>query len=220
MTGGPDTTADDWLADTRASYDTVARSYADTMRDSLAGAPFVSAALGLFAASVHAAGGGPVADMGCGPGHVTAYLHELGLDVFGLDLSPAMIDVAHRDHPGLRFTVGSMTQLGLADASVAAALAFWSLVHIPDEAIPTVLAQFRRVLQPGGPLLLGFHLGDGSKLKTQGYGGHPMKVYVHRRPVDRMASWLSDAGFIVEAQMMTDLDKALPGAIMFARREP
>ena len=209
---------DDWLTDTRTSYDAVAASYAEQMRDALAGAPFVLAALGLFAGSVHAAGGGPVADVGCGPGHVTAHLHELGVDVFGVDLSAAMIEAARRDHPGLRFAVGSMTELGLADASVSALLAFWSLVHVPDHAIPAVLGQFRRVVRPGGPLLLGFHLGDGSRLKTQGYGGHPMKVYVHRRPASRMTSWLSGAGFAVESQLLLDLDQESPGAILFARR--
>ncbi|MGW4848298.1 class I SAM-dependent methyltransferase [Nocardia brasiliensis] len=61
---------------------------------------------------------GPVADVGCGPGEVTAHLHELGVDAFGIDLSPAMIDVARRDHPGLRFEVGSMTELNLPVASV------------------------------------------------------------------------------------------------------
>ena len=54
-------------------------------------------------------GGGPVADVGCGPGHVTAHLRDSGLDAFGIDLSPVMIDVARREHPGLRFEVGSMT---------------------------------------------------------------------------------------------------------------
>jgi hypothetical protein len=48
--------ADNWLADTRTSYDTVAGSYAEQMRDALAAAPFLLAALGLFAGSVHAAG--------------------------------------------------------------------------------------------------------------------------------------------------------------------
>lgn len=105
------------LADTRTSYDTVAVSYADRRREALAVAPYLRAALGLFADSVHAVGGGPVADVGCGPGHVTAHLQALGVDAFGIDLSPAMIDVARHDHPGLRFEVGSMTDLGLVDAS-------------------------------------------------------------------------------------------------------
>ncbi|GAA2641752.1 class I SAM-dependent methyltransferase [Dactylosporangium fulvum] len=208
---------DDWLVDTRTSYDTVAVSYADQIGGVLAGEPYLRAALALFAELVRDAGGGPVADVGCGPGHVTAHLHGLGVDAFGIDLSPGMVDVARRDHPGLRFEVGSMTDLGLADASVAGLLAFWSLIHVPDDAVPTALGQFRRVLRPGGPLLLGFHVGDGSRLKTQGYGGHPMRVYVHRRQPDRVAAWLRDAGFTVEAQMLLDLDGSVPGAALFAR---
>jgi ubiquinone/menaquinone biosynthesis C-methylase UbiE len=218
--GSPDRNADGWLADTRTSYDTVAESYAEFVRDSLAGEPYLRAALALFADLVHAAGGGPVADVGCGPGQVTAHLHKLGVNAFGVDLSPAMIDLARRDHPDLRFEVGSMTDLPLADASIAALLAFWSLIHIPDDAIPTVLGQFRRVLRPGGPLLLGFHVGDESRLKTQGYGGRPMKVYVHRRQPDQVATWLHDAGFTVKAQMLLDLDQSVPGAVLIAHREP
>lgn len=147
---------DGWLADTRTSYDTVAQSYADFVHTALAQAPYLRSALALFAELVHTAGGGPVADVGCGPGHVTAHLHGLGVDTVGIDLSPAMIEIARRDHPGLRFEVGSMTELDLADASVAGLLACWSLIHVPDEAVPGVFAQFHRVLRPGGPLLLGF----------------------------------------------------------------
>lgn len=209
--------ADDWLADTRTSYDTVAESYAGQLRDALGGMPYVRAALALFADLVGTAG--PVADVGCGPGHVTAHLRDLGVDAFGIDLAPAMIDVARRDHPGIRFEVGSMTGLDLPDASVAGLLAFWSLVHVPDAEIPAVLDGFRRVLRPDGPLLLGFHAGDGSRLKTEGYGGHPMRVHVHRRRPERVAAWLRDARFTVEAQLLLDPDQAVPGAILFARRD-
>jgi SAM-dependent methyltransferase len=210
--------ADGWLADTRTSYDTVAVNYADQLRDALAGEPYLRAILALFADLIRSAGGGPVADVGCGPGRVTAHLHELGIDAFGIDLSPAMIDVARGDHPDLRFEVGSMTDLDLADASVAGLIAFWSLIHVPDDAVPTVFGHFRRALRPGGPLLLGFHVGDESRLKTQGYGGHPMKVYVHRRQPGQVTAWLRDAGFTVEAQMLLDPDDSAPGAVLFARR--
>jgi SAM-dependent methyltransferase len=212
--------ADGWLADTRTSYDTVAASYADQLRDALPGYPHLRAALALFAEMVHDGGGGPVADAGCGPGQVTAHLRGLGLDAFGIDLSPAMVEVARRDHPGLRFEVGSMTDLDLADASVAGLLAWWSLVHVPDGAMPTVLAEFWRVLRPGGPLLLGFHAGDGSRLKTEGYGGYPMKVVVYRRRPARVRAWLGDAGFTVEAETLLDPEEAVPGAVVFARRRP
>lgn len=210
---------DDWLTDTRASYDTVAHSYADHVRESLGKEPYLRAALRLFADLVAAAGGGPVADVGCGPGHVTAHLQELGLDIFGIDLSPAMIELARREHPGLRFDVGSMTDLNVADASVAGLLAFWSLVHVPDRALPGVFGHFRRVLRPGGTLLVGFHVGDTSRLKTEGYGGHPMKVYVYRRQPAQMAAWLREAGFAVEAHTLLSPDESVPGAVLFARRQ-
>lgn len=210
--------ADDWLADTRASYDTVAVSYADQVRDAFAGATYLRGALVLFADSVRAAGGGPVADVGCGPGHVTAHLQDLGVDAFGVDLSPGMIDVARRDHPGLRFEVGSMTDLDLPEASVAGLLACQSLIHIPDDAVPDVLRRFHRALRPGGPLLLVFHAGEESRWKTEGYGGHPMKVRVHRRRPAQLAARLHDAGFQVEAQMLLGPHEKVSQAIVFARR--
>jgi SAM-dependent methyltransferase len=209
--------ADGWLEDTRVSYDTVAASYADQIGDRLDGAPYLRWALALFADRVR--GCGPVADVGCGPGHITALLHEMGIDAFGIDLSPAMIDLAQHAHPGLRFEVGSMTDLRLADGSLAGLLAVWSLIHVPDETVPSVFGHFRRVLRPGGPLLLGFYVGNESRLKTQGYGGHPMKVHVHRRQPDRMAAWLRDAGFTIEAQLLLNPDDSVPGAVIFARRQ-
>ncbi|MYS22168.1 Methyltransferase domain-containing protein [Streptomyces sp. DvalAA-14] len=211
-------TTDEWLTDTRTSYDTVAVSYAAQVRDALARGPYVRAALALFADSVRAAGGGPVADIGCGPGHVTAHLHTLGVDAFGVDLSPGMIEVARRDHPGLRFEVGSMTDLDLPAASVGGLLAWQSLIHIPDDEVPAVLGHFHRVLRPGGPLHLLFHVGDTPRWKTEGYGGHPMKVQVHRRRPAQVADWLRDSGFEVEAQMVLSPQEKSSQAILFARR--
>ena len=134
------------------------------------------------------------------------------------DISAGMVEVARAEHPLLRFEVGSMTALDLIDESIAGVIAFWSLIHIPDQAVPAVLSGFRRVLRPGTPLLIGFHLGDETRFKAQGYGGHPMKVHVHRRRPAKMSSWLREAGFTVEAEMLLlDLESSSPGAILFAR---
>ncbi|NUT52326.1 MAG: class I SAM-dependent methyltransferase [Saccharothrix sp.] len=209
--------AADWLTDTRVSYDTVAESYTDFTRDALAKLPVLRGVLAMFAEAARDVGG-PVADIGCGPGLITGHLHRLGLDAFGVDLSPRMVEIARRDHPGLRFEVGSMTDLRLPDASVGAVLAFYSVIHVPDAEVPTVFEHFHRVLRPGGVVMIGFHVGDRDHLKTEGYGGHPMSLHVHRRPVERVAGWLRDAGFTIEAQALLDPDQEVPGGALLARR--
>lgn len=209
---------ENWLADTRTSYDTVADSYAERMREVLDDEPYLRSALALLADQVRAAGGGQVADVGCGPGHVTGHLHGLGIDAFGVDLSPMMIELARRDYPGVRFEVGSMTELPVADGSLAGVIAWWSMIHVPDDSMPTVLGHFHRALRAGGVVQVGFHVGEESRLKTKGYGGHPMKVHVHRRPPEQVATWLRDAGFTVEAQLLMDPDAEVPQAILFGRR--
>ncbi|XRQ16229.1 class I SAM-dependent DNA methyltransferase, partial [Actinomadura welshii] len=206
------------MTETRNSYDAIAAGYADETRDLLDRLLHVRAGVVLFADLVRAIGGGPVADVGCGPGHTTALLRELGADAFGIDLSPAMIEIARREHPGARFEVGSMTDLELGDASLAGVLAWWSLIYIPDEAVPGVLGQFHRVLRPDGVLAVGFHVGDESVLETTGEGDHALQAYVHHRPPSRVAGWLRDAGFTVEAEHLLNPDAPKPGAILFARR--
>lgn len=209
--------SDSWLSDTRESYDTDADGYAEKVRDLLDGSPYLRVSLALFAEMVRDAGGGRVADVGCGPGYVTRHLHDLGVDAFGIDLSPAMIAIARHDYPDLRFEVGTMTDLNLSDDSVAGVLSFWSVIHVPDESVPGVFAQFRRVIQPGGPLLVGFHVGDETRHTSEGYSGRSINVDSHRRQPDKVARLLREAGFGIEAELVMRPDEDVPGAIIFAR---
>jgi len=209
--------ADAWLSETRSSYDTDASGYTEKVRGLLDANPYLRMSLALFAELVRGAGGGPVADVGCGPGYVTAHLNDAGVDAFGIDLSPEMITIARRDHPGLRFEVGTMTALDLADASVAGIVAFWSVIHVPDHAVPGVFAEFRRVLRPDGPLLVGFHVGDGTRHTSEGYTGRPVNVDSHRRRPGQVAGWLRDAGFTIGGELLIRPDEDVPGAVIFAR---
>jgi SAM-dependent methyltransferase len=208
---------DSWLSDTRSSYDTDAVGYADKVRGLLEKNPYLTASLALFAELVRDAGGGPVADVGCGPGYVTDHLHRLGVDAFGIDLSPEMIAIARRDYPHLHFEVGTMTDLDLADDSVTGVLAFWSVIHVPDHEVPAVFAQFDRVLQPGCPLLVGFHVGDGTRHTSEGYSGRSVNVDSHRRWPKQVARWLREARFSIEAELVMRPDDDVPGAIIIAR---
>jgi SAM-dependent methyltransferase len=210
---------DAWLSDTRSSYDIDAAGYAEKVRGLLSEMPYLRASLTLFVELVHGAGGGPVADVGCGPGYVTGYLHDAGVDVFGIDLSPEMIAIAQRDYPDLRFEVGTMTDLDLENNSVVGIIAFWSVIHVPDYAIPGVFEQFRRVLRPQGLLLVGFHVGDETRHTSEGYTRRPINVDSHRRRPSTMTRWLRDAGFTIEAELVIGPDEEVPGAVIFARRD-
>ncbi|MGW3560848.1 class I SAM-dependent methyltransferase [Streptomyces sp. NPDC000963] len=158
-------------ASTREAYDAVASTYEEMFRDSLRDSPLDRAMLGVLAEAVRADGEGRVADLGCGPGHVTAHLDGLGLSAFGVDASPAMIALARRAHPDLRFDVGSMTALDIADGALDGVLSRWSVIHVPPAELPAVLAEFHRVLAPGGHLLIAFSGSEGP--------AHPTQVFDH-----------------------------------------
>ena len=208
-----------WLADTRTSYDTVADSYAELLRGALERDPWDRAVLSLFAELVRAAGPGPVADVGCGPGRITTHLRALGLAAVGLDLSPGMVAAGRRESPGLPLAVASMTALPVAAGSLAGLVAWYSVIHVPDAALPGVLAGFARVLRPAGVVVLASHSGEGSQLTTEGYGGHPMAVHVHRRTPERLAALLEQAGLTVDGRLLrAHADTPSPAGFVLAHR--
>ncbi|NBE82067.1 methyltransferase domain-containing protein [Micromonospora sp. NEAU-HG-1] len=206
-----------WLRETRAAYDTVAVDYARLVHGELAGKPLERALLDTFAELVGSAG--PVVEVGCGTGRITAHLRDLGLDVAGLDLSPGMVAVARDAWPGLRFAVGSMTDLPLPDGSLAGLVAWYSIIHLPPELLPGVFAEFHRVLAPGGELLLAFKAGDERIRLEQAYG-HTVSYDVQWLPPDRIAAQLAGAGFVVHARLLREPEgyERSPQAYLLARR--
>ncbi len=199
-------TEPDFLRTTRASYDAVAADYAEHFHDELATKPLDRALLAAFAELVRAAGAGPVADLGCGPGRVTAHLHGLELSAFGVDLSPQMVAQARRTHPDLRFDEGSMLALDLADGALGGIVAWYSIIHIPWERLAEVVAEFHRVLALGGHLLLAFQVGDEPLHLTEGFG-HAISLDFHRRRPERIAELLRRAGFTVQARLLREPDE-------------
>ncbi|MGA4999278.1 class I SAM-dependent methyltransferase [Streptomyces arboris] len=208
----------DFQRTTRDSYDAIAPAYAEFSRGELAAKPLERGVLAVFAELAAAGGGGlPVADVGCGTGRVTAHLSELGLgvDVFGIDLSPQMLAVARQEHPGLRFEEGSMLALGLPDASLGGLLAWYSTIHVPDEELPRAFAEFHRVLAPGAPVQLGFQVGDEPLRMTEALGEEVSLVF-HRRQPERVAALLRAAGLEVRAVVRKERDTEGP----FPERTP
>ncbi len=179
----------------RTSYDRVAAEYARRIAGELAHKPLDRALLGRFAERVR--GAGPVADLGCGPGHVTHYLAERGVEVFGLDLSPAMVAQARALHPDLPFVVGDLTALDAPDGAWAGAVAYYSLIHLPRPAVAPALCEVARALRPGGALFVAFHAGEEIRHLDE-WWGLPVQLNFVFFSVEEIAAALRDAGFAVE----------------------
>ena len=206
------------LAAVRASYDRVADNYVAMGMGDLAPTPWLRAALTAFAEDVR--GLGPVLDVGCGPGTVTAFLTGLGVDASGVDLSPRMVEHARRLHPGLRFEVASATELHLDDASLGGVLGWWSLFNLPRDVLPGVLATFARALVPGGQVLLGTHVGDGEYLRSEAYGGVPVGWTTHLWQPDQLVALLAEAGLepVAELRLSLPVPEQRQQVVLAARR--
>ncbi|MFD8570862.1 class I SAM-dependent methyltransferase [Streptomyces sp. NPDC059639] len=201
-----------YLQSTQLAYDTAAGAYAEMIPPLFGRDPYGVAMFGAFADLVRG-GAGPVADLGCGPGHATAHLRDLGLTAFGVDLSPKMIAEARRAHPDLRFEEGSMTALDLPDDSLSGIVSWYSTVHTPPEVLPTIFAEFRRVLAPGGHVLVGYKIGDLIRHLDHAYG-HDLSLDVYWRSPEEVEGCLEAAGLAVRAHLVRepeDFERATQG---------
>ncbi len=142
----------------RACYDAVAVEYADRFSEELAHKPLDCQLLRRFAKSV--AGRGCVYDLGCGPGQTTAFLHDCGVTVYGVDISPQLLQQARQRHPASTFIEGDMLALPVADASATGLVAFYAIVHFTLAQLRQAFSEMYRVLSAGGHLLLAFHMGE------------------------------------------------------------
>ncbi|MGA5580239.1 class I SAM-dependent DNA methyltransferase [Streptomyces thermodiastaticus] len=213
-----------FLHATRAFYDAIAEDYAEHFRGDLEARPLERAVLTAFAEQIASDGlGGEVADLGCGPGRVTALLHRLGLPVFGVDLSASMLAVARRENPHLRFEQGSILELDLPDGVLAGALSWYSSIHTPEDRLPGLFAEFHRVLAPGGRLLVAFQAGE-APLRLERPFGRPVTLDFQRRRPEHIEALLTAAGFAVQARLVREPDETLgetaPQAFLTARKPP
>jgi SAM-dependent methyltransferase len=188
------------LTATADAYNAVAVRYAGLARDDLETLPLDRAALAAFAEVVRATGAGPVAELGCGPGRVTAHLRELGLDVFGVDVSPVMIDLAREAYPDLRFEIGSMHDLDLADGTLNGIVSWYSVIHTPPHDMPAYFAEFRRVLAPDGHLLLAFFESEGEPVTAF---DHKVTT-AYRWPIDELAKVAGESGFVEVGRILRE----------------
>lgn len=188
----------------RATYAAVAEVYADTLCDELDHLPFERWLLERVAAEAE----GPVVEVGCGPGHVTAHLATRGAEARGLDLTPEMVEEARRRYPQGRYDVGDLRRLMRPEAAAGwgAVLAWYSLIHLADSELPGALDALVRPLAPGGLLVLAMQAGDEVRRVTEWHGVEGLALdLVHRDPESVLA--------LVAVAGLTDVEWYLRGPL-------
>lgn len=188
------------LTTVRTAYDTVAEAYARVIPDTSIESLLDMAMVDEFSGHVRSTANRLVIDAGCGAGRLSSYLSQTGLNVTGVDLSPEMIRVAQRLHPGLPFAVGELTDLPAADSAADGVLAWYSIIHSPRTGLPAIAREFWRVLRPAGSALIAFQAGSGHRTIERAYG-HDVELRAELHSPDEVATRFTEQGFVVRAQL-------------------
>lgn len=177
-----------------ATYDAVATSYAEHVAGELVHKPFDT---WLLRRVVELAGGDPVADVGCGPGHVSGFLADAGADVTGSDLSASMVALARERHPGVRFEHGNLLHLGPPPGAEGwgAVVAWYSLVHLAGSELETAVRALAGPLRTGGHLALATHVGDEVRHRDE-WWDHAVDIDFVLHDADLVRSAVHAAGLV------------------------
>jgi SAM-dependent methyltransferase len=96
-----------------------------------------------------------------------------------------------------------MLALGLGSETLGGIAAFYCIIHIPRAQVVAALAEMRRVLRPGGCLLIAFHLGTEDSHHEELFG-QPVSLDVALFTTAEMTGYLQAAGFLVEEVLERD----------------
>jgi SAM-dependent methyltransferase len=185
----------------RVAYDEVADTYAERFRTTEPELPLELAMVEHFASLL--TGNRRVLDAGCGAGRMLPLLAELGCVAEGVDLSPEMVRRGRSDHPEFVTQVASITDLPFEDSSFDGVFSWYSTIHGDDEALATALSEFRRVLRPGGLVLVAFQSGSGVQDLSEAYRrqGHDVALVRYRRSAGEVVDALRGAGLSEVARL-------------------
>jgi SAM-dependent methyltransferase len=191
-----DRSDDEVAAIVREGYDTIADRYLASMRATDIDDPR-SAWVDRFFALVQPES--RIIDIGCGPGVPTAaQLDAAGHRVVGVDISPRQVVLAQSEVPGAEFVAADILDLHFDPGSFDAAIALFSLTHVPRGRYPALFARLHSWLVPGGIFLASLGRTDSAGWLEEGFLGFDATNWTNHYGPDTTLELLRDGGFSIE----------------------
>jgi SAM-dependent methyltransferase len=211
----------DFVKNTRRSYDSVAKEYADRFIDEMDKKPFDRKMLELLSERVNHRG--LICDLGCGPGNIARYLHRIGTEVCGIDLSDKQVEQARRLNPDIKFYQADMLDLNMIeDGYFGGIAAFYSIIHIPKDLVVNALKEMHRTLRSPGEILLAFHMGDNIEHLDEFFGKKVNLDFMFFQ-TGEMKENLIQAGFeltyVIEREPVKQVEVETRRAYVFATKK-
>ena len=181
---------------TREVYERTTDRYVEAIGTSISTDVESSADIAALRAFADRCLGSPVLDAGCGPGRAGRVAIEAGKAVVGLDLAHSMVAVASTNNGALQGVQASVTHLPFADDAFGGLVAWYSIIHLAPERLPSVCADFRRVLRASTPLLVAFQAGDGREVVRENAHDSDTTLTSYQHDPEAVAAHLVGAGFV------------------------
>jgi ubiquinone/menaquinone biosynthesis C-methylase UbiE len=201
------------------TYDAVAKEYADTFSGEHEKKPKDQEMLHRFSKEIGKRR--PIWDFGCGPGHTSAYLRNLGIEISGIDLSEKLLEQARMLHPEIHFRKGNLLELEFDNGSIAGVVSFYAIVHFTKQQVAMACNEIFRVLQPGGILLLTYHIGDDT-IHLEEFLGRKIDIDFMFFNTKFINKCLKNSGFekieIIEREPYPDVEYESRRAYVFATK--
>jgi ubiquinone/menaquinone biosynthesis C-methylase UbiE len=189
--------SDDHITAARSFYDGTAERYVQftgTEISPVTEGPVDQSLLSAFIELIKMNGFARVADIGCGPGRVAAFMANNGLDVVGVDVSPEMLGIARRAHPDIQFEEGRLDKLPFDDEALGGAVCWYSIIYTPPQLLEKAFAELTRVLDATGCLLIAFQAGNGETVQQGRTLDTERSIAAYRHRVEDVTGSLGEAG--------------------------
>ena len=174
-------------------YSVIAKKYAEIFYDELSTKPIDCKLYDMFIERLP--DNCVCLELGCGPGEISNYFHQKGVNIIGIDKSVKMIEIAKKLNEKIEFKVDDVFQLKLESGKFDGIVAPYLIVNFSNKEVEKSIREMNRVLKSTGILLMSFHIGNNKKLKAKNFLGSAKSMIFILHKVDKIKRLIINNGF-------------------------